>query len=40
MAQTTQEKKAKQIIKIINNYLKKIDKIEKQKNNLLKKYNY
>ena len=37
MAQSVQEKKAKQIIKILNNYLKKINKIEKQKNNLYKK---
>ncbi len=37
MAKINQEKKAKQIIKILNNYLKKIDKIKKQKNNILKK---
>ena len=37
MAKTNQEKKAKQVIKILNKYLKKINKIEKQKNNILKK---
>lgn len=37
MVQINQERKAKQIIKILNNYLKKINKIEKRKNNLYKK---
>lgn len=37
MTKQASNKKAKQIVKILNTYLKKINKIEKQKNKLINK---